>query len=92
MDEREKIKANISARTEAIGWTGLNNAFGGKGDYIDLLPFPDIIRDQQILTQKSSISGATIQCVKRLHAMDKIPRHVITAIAAQAPEVSKILD
>lgn len=91
MEEREKVKANINARVDAIGWTGLSNAFGGKADYIDMLPFPDIVREKT--EQKDNkLSVSTIQCVKRLYAIDKIPRHVVTALAGVAPEIGKILD
>lgn len=66
----------------ALGWTGLNNSFGGKEDPIDMLPFPDFVR--QRIKKKEVLSRETINCIKRLHTTDKLPVSVVTAIAEQS--------
>jgi hypothetical protein len=65
---------NLDARVHAIGWTGLHGAFGGKSEYTDMLPFPELIKS----TSKSEkLSDKTIAAIKRLVKLDKIPRQVL---------------
>jgi hypothetical protein len=78
----------MEARIHAIGWTGLNNAFGGKADYVDLLPFPELIRKDA--GEKDKISPETIQTIKRLDRLGKIPHQVLVAIAQTSKEVAEL--
>lgn len=90
LDEQARIEANMRDRIHAIGWTGLNNAFGGKGDYVDLLPFPQLIKDAS--AKNETLSTNTITCIKRLIGMDKIPQTILSAIAQSSNAIGSYLE
>jgi hypothetical protein len=79
---------NLEARVHAIGWSGLHAAFGGKGEYAELLPFPDLIHER---SQKESLSPATIAIVKRLIRLSKIPDHILSAIAQTSDVIADFI-
>jgi hypothetical protein len=79
---------NLEARVHAIGWNGLHGAFGGKGEYIDLLPFPELINQNK----KDKLSANTIAVIKRLMRLDKIPQAVLKDFAQVSDAIAQELE
>lgn len=88
LEKRDRDRLNLESRVHAIGWSGFYNAFGGKVNYTELLPFPDQLGES---ANEDEISSQTFAVIRRLHSMEQLPRHVLIAIAQVSPRVAIVM-
>ena len=81
---------NIEARTNALGWSGIFGAFGGKVDFVELLPFPNATKSNEV--KNEFLSKETIAAIKRLVKLGKMPRNVLLTFGQMSEEVAQLLD
>jgi hypothetical protein len=82
--------ANSFNYASAIGWNGLNAAFGGEGDYSKLLPF-DIAKDCDSLDGLNTPTEKTLEVLKTLHRSRDIPRAILCELGVSGL-LTKIVD
>lgn len=82
---------NLRSITQAIGWSGLFNAFADKNSkkstYVDLLPFPDELK----ALQPRSMSTATTEILRQLISTGSVSNKVAAAAIALNPELESAL-
>jgi hypothetical protein len=82
-------EANVRATTEARGWSGLFNGFGGKNSkkisYIEFLPFPEEFKS------KYKISKDTAKLLLRLLKSNRIKIKYISLLSEIIEEAVEML-
>jgi hypothetical protein len=82
--------ANSFNYASAIGWNGLNVAFGGKGNYSNLLPF-DMGKDGGSVDGLNTPTQKTLEVLKSLHRTGDIPRAILCELGVSGI-LTKIAD
>ena len=79
LERYRREQANVEGRVHAIGWTGLFNGFKKETDpnmdFVDLLPFPDDIKDNS-----RKISPATESIIKDIIKNNRLPPAILSAL------------